>query len=84
MEIFSFDEITETIDAYVHCIRQVTTLLLEVFKNTLPTRLYCVLFPLVELPLAVETSKNFNKEENRQTISGTVILHTIHGHMGGT
>ena len=44
---FSFDEITETIDAYVTCIRQIAALLgygepqiLEVFKNTLPTKLY--------------------------------------------
>ena len=50
---FQFDENTETTDIYVHCIRQVATLLgygepqiLEVFKNTLPTRLYWVLFPL--------------------------------------
>ena len=41
---FNFDKSTETIDAYVTCIRQVATLLgygepqiLEVFKNTLPT-----------------------------------------------
>ena len=43
---FTFDKNTETIDAYVTCIRQVTALLgygepqiLEVFKNTLPTKL---------------------------------------------
>ena len=43
---FSFDENTETKDAYVTCIRQVAALLcfkeqqiLEVFKNTLPTKL---------------------------------------------
>ena len=53
---FHFDENTETIDAYVNCIRQVTTLLgyqgpqvLEVFKNTLPTKLYWVLFPIEDL-----------------------------------
>ena len=41
---FSFDENTETIDAYVTHVRQVATLLgygelqiVEVFKNTLPT-----------------------------------------------
>ena len=45
---FHFDENMETVDTYVHHIRQVATLLgyeepqiLEVFKNTLPTRLYC-------------------------------------------
>ena len=50
---FNFDENTETIDAYVTCIRQVATLLgygepqiLEVFENTLPTKLYCILFPI--------------------------------------
>ena len=44
---FSFDKNTETIDAYVTCTRQVAALLgygepqiLEVFKNTLPTKLY--------------------------------------------
>ena len=48
---FHFDENTETLDTSVTCIRQVTTLLgygkphvLEVFTNTLPTRLYWVLF----------------------------------------
>ena len=44
---FSFDENTEVKDAYVTCIRQVAALLgygepqiLEVFKNTLPKKLY--------------------------------------------
>ena len=43
----SFGESMEAIDAHVTCIRQVATLLgygepqiLEVFKNTLPTKLY--------------------------------------------
>ena len=47
MEIFHFDKNTETVDTYIHCVRQGTTLLgyeepqtPEVFKNTLPTRLY--------------------------------------------
>ena len=46
---FTFDENTETIDSYVIRIRQVANLLgygephiLEVFKNTLPTKLYWV------------------------------------------
>ena len=46
---FSFDENTETIDANVTCIRQLATLLgcgepqiLEVFKNTLPMKLYWI------------------------------------------
>ena len=61
---FNFDENTETIDAYVTCIRQVATLLgygepqiLEVFKNVLPTKLYWTLFPIDNLKQAVETAK---------------------------
>ena len=50
---FYFDKNAETKDAYVHCIGQVANLLgyqepqvLEVFKNTLLTKLYWVLFPI--------------------------------------
>ena len=46
------------------CIRQISALLgygkpqvLEVLKNTLPIRLYWVLFPIEDLSLAVETAK---------------------------
>ena len=53
---FNFDENTKYIDAYVTQIRQVATLLgygepqiLEVFKNTLPTKLYWILFPIEDL-----------------------------------
>ena len=58
------------IDAYVNCIRQVATLLgyqepqiLEVFKNTLPTKLYWVLFPIMDLRQAVETVKRVLMKE---------------------
>ena len=51
-DLLACDENIETIDAYVTHIRQVATLLgygepqiLEVFKNTLPTKLYWILFP---------------------------------------
>ena len=61
---FNFDENTETIDSYVMQIRQVATPLgygepqvLEVFKNTLPTKLYWILFPIEDLRQAVETAK---------------------------
>ena len=67
---FHFDKNTETTDAYVHCIRQVATLLgyeepqiLEVFKSTLPTRVYMVLFPIVDLQQAVETAKRILTKE---------------------
>ena len=52
------------IDSYVIQIRQVATLLgygepqiLEVFKKTLPTKLYWILFPIEDLRQAVEYSK---------------------------
>ena len=68
--LLHFDENTETIDAYVNHIRQVTTLLgyqepqiLEVFKNTLPTKLYWVLFPIMVLRQAVERAKQILAKE---------------------
>ena len=61
---FKFDENTETIDTYVTHRRQVAALLgygepqiLEVFKNTLPTKLYWILFPIEDLRQAVEIAK---------------------------
>ena len=70
---FNFDENTETIDSYVIWIRQVATLLgyaepqiLEVFKNTLPTKLYWILFPIEDLRQAVDTAKkNIDQREVR-------------------
>ena len=62
--LFNVDENTETIDSYVMHIRQVATLLgygepqvLEIFKNTLPTNLYWILFLIVDLRQVVETEK---------------------------
>ena len=61
---FHFDENAEMLDIYVNHIRQVATLLgnkepkiLEVFKNTFPTKLYWVLFPVMDLRQAVEMAK---------------------------
>ena len=63
---FNSDENTETIDSYVMWIRQVATFLgygelqiLEVFKNTLPTKLYWILFPIENLRHVVETAKEY-------------------------
>ena len=57
-------------DVYVTRIRQVARLLgygelqvLEVFKNTVPNRLYWVLFPIDNLREAVETAKRFLTKE---------------------
>ena len=41
----------------IHIIRLWQTSLLEVFKNTLPTRLYWALFPIEDLRLVVERAK---------------------------
>ena len=67
---FTFDENTETIDSYVIRIRQVATLLnygkpqiLEVFKNTLPTKLYWILFPVEGIRQAVEMAKRILTKE---------------------
>ena len=77
---FNFDENTEMVDAYVTQIRQVATLsgygeplILEVFKNTLPTKLYWILFPIEDLRQAVEAAKRIltkeklDKQLTRQT-----------------
>ena len=75
---FHFEENTETIDAYVNCIRQVVTLLgyqepqiLEIFKNTLPTKLYWVLFSIMDLRQAVETANStLTKEKIDRQLAG--------------
>ena len=75
---FNFDENTETIDSYVMQIRQVATLLgygepqvWEVFKNTLPTKLYWILFPIEDLRQAVETAKRIlTKEKLDKQLTG--------------
>ena len=84
---FHFDENVETIDAYVIRIRQVANLLghqephiLEVFKNTLPTKLYCVLFPIMDLRQAIEMAKRILMKEKidrqlaRQTSSTSFMI----------
>ena len=75
---FNFDENTVTVCAYVTCIRQVATFLgysepqiLEVFKNTLPTELYGILFPIDNLRQAVETAMRIlTKEKIVRQLSG--------------
>ena len=77
---FTFDENMETIDCYVIRIRQVATLLgygeaqiLEVFKNTLPTKLYGVSFPIENLRQAVDTAKRIlTKEKLDKQLTGQI------------
>ena len=77
---FHFDENTETIDAYIHCIRQVANLLgyqdlqvLEVFRNTFPSKLYWVLFPIEDLRVVVDTAKRMLTKEkiDKQSVGQT-------------
>ena len=78
---FHFNENAEMIDAYV-CIRQVTTLfgyqelqILEVFKTTLLTKLYWVLFPVLDLTQAVEMVKRIlPKEKIDRQLAGQTSL----------
>ena len=75
---FHYGENSEMIDAYVNCIRQVAMLLgyeelqvLEVFQNTIPNRLYWILYPIDNLRLAVETAKGvLTKEKIDRQMSG--------------
>ena len=67
---FYYNENTETVDAYVNGIRQVVAMLgyrepqiLEVFKNTIPHRLYWILFPIDNLRMAVETANRMLTKE---------------------
>ena len=61
---FRYDENEDTIDSYILKVKQVASLLnygepeiLELFKNTLPSKLYWILFPINNLREAVETAK---------------------------
>ena len=90
--LFTFDENTETIDSYVIRIRQVANLLgygepqiLEVFKNTLLTELYWILFPIEDLRQAVETAKRIlTKEKLDKQLTGQTSTSTFMSIREGT
>ena len=75
---FHFDKSAGTIDAYVHHIRKVANLLgyqdpqiFEVFKNTLLSKLYWVLFPIEDIRNAVDTAKRMlTKEKIDKQLAG--------------
>ena len=67
---FQFDENGDTIDSYVHKVKQVATLLnygepqiLELFKNTLPSRLYYMVYNINNLREPVETAEHMLTKE---------------------
>ena len=75
---FHYDENTDTIDSYISKIKQVAVLLnygelqvLELFQNTLPSRLYWILFPINNLQESVDTAKRvLTKEKLDKQFSG--------------
>ena len=75
---FTFDENTETVDSYVIRIKQVANLfgygepqILEVFKNTLPIKLYWILFPIEDLRQAIDIAKRIlTKEKLDKQLTG--------------
>ena len=77
---FHFDEATDTIDGYIHKVKQVAALLdygepqiLELFKNTLPSRLYCMLYHIDDIRLVVETAKRLLIKEQMDKKAGHSI-----------
>ena len=85
---FSSDENTDTIDAYVTHIRQIAAPLgygepqiLEIFKNTFPTKLYWILFPIEDLRQVVETAKRIlTKEKLDRQSSSSPFMSIRDGH----
>ena len=67
---FQFDEATDTIDGYIYKVKQVAALLdygdlqiLQLFKNTLPIRLYYLLYHIDNLNAAIQTAKQILTKE---------------------
>ena len=67
---FQYDENTDTIDSYIHKVKQVVAPLnygepqiLELFKNTLPSKLYYMVYHINNLREAVETAKRMLTKE---------------------
>ena len=67
---FQFDEARDTIHGYIHKVKQVAALLdygepeiLELFKNTLPSRLYFLLYQIDNLNTMIKTAKRILTKE---------------------
>ena len=79
---FQYDENIDTIDSYIHRVKQVDTLLnygepqiLELFKNTSPSRLYCMLYQIDDLRVAVETAKCYVRQCSAECLYSQVFLY---------
>ena len=80
---FHYNKNTDTIDSYINKVKQVAALLndgepqiLELFKNTLPSKLFWILFPINNLREPVD-EKSSNKRKKRQTFvrTNSIVLH---------
>ena len=77
-DLFTMMKIQTRLDSYILKVKQVTSLLnygepeiLELFKNTLPNKLYWILFPINNLREAVYTAKRvLNKEKLEKQLTG--------------
>ena len=74
---FQSDKATDTIDGYIHKVKQVAALLdygepqiLELFKNTLPSRLYYMLYHIDDLRVVVEMAKRLLTKEQMDKKAG--------------
>ena len=70
---FHFDEATNTIDGYIQKVKQVVAFLdygEPQIKNTLPSRLYYMLYQINELRVAVETAKRLLTKEQMDKKAG--------------
>ena len=77
---FQFDEATDTIDGYIYNVKQVAALLdygepqiLELFKNTLPSRHFCMLYHIDDLRVVVEMAKRLLIKEQMDKRAGQSI-----------
>ena len=76
--LFQYDENSDIIESYISKIKRLAALLnygkpqiLEVFKNTLPSKLYWILFPINNLRDAVDaTNRVLTKEKIDKQLSG--------------
>ena len=82
---FQFDEGTDAIDGYIFKVKQVAALLdygepqiLELFKNTLPSRLYCMLYHIDDLRVVVEMAKRLLIKEQMDKKGRTVNHQSLH------
>ena len=89
---FHHDKNPDTIDSYISKIKQVAVLLnyrepqmLELFKNTTPSKLYWILFPINNLRDVVDAAKRvLTKEKLDKHLSGKVVNSTPFMKMGDT